>query len=216
MRKLITLGLTALLAGAPSAQALDFDFQGNFTKDNDVVILNFTVGAPSVVTVFSSSWLNPPDGTGVPTGGFDPILAIWSSAGTLLSEQDDGGVIGNTMSNGVSYAHGTWDSYYQVTLAAGAYKASITQYNNFAAGTTLAAGFSQDGNPNFTTTWGQQPNFNGVWEWQTAPDPRTSFWRFHLLNVEEASQQPVPDGASTFALLTMALMAAFGLRRRLR
>ncbi len=72
--------IAANLSAGPAAAA-DFDFSGSFVNDNDVLRFNFTVGAPGVVTLFTSSWLG---------GGFDPILSLWDSAGNQLAEQDDG------------------------------------------------------------------------------------------------------------------------------
>ncbi len=193
---LVVAAVLCLVASAP-AQATDFTFSGNFTYDNDVVLLAFSVAAPSTVTVFSSSWLygDPPAGSG--PGGFDMMLGIWNGAGNLINFQDDGGNTGSTLSGGTLYNHGTWDSYYTVVLAAGSYTASVTQYNNFNSGSNLSAGFNYDGNPNFTfdNGWGPQALFNGVWD--IPNDPRTSYWQFHLNNVDTASQVPaVPEPAS--------------------
>jgi len=209
-----TLALAAFLAIAAQSHALDFDFSGTFTKDNDVLGLSFTVGAPSTITIFSSSWLS-----GDIQAGFDPILAIWNSAGIRMAQQDDGGVAGTTSSNGTPYNHGVWDSYYSVTLAAGDYLATIAQYNNFSTSNNLADGFAHDGNPNFTfdNTYGgaTQPLFNGVWD---GNDPRTGNWAFHILNVESAVVIPppsVPDGGTTLALLGGALAGLGALRRKM-
>ncbi|MET0092706.1 MAG: DVUA0089 family protein [Sedimenticola sp.] len=198
---------SCLLAVSSSATAIDFDFSGTFANDNDVALFDFTVGAGgSTVTVFSSSWLAGDNGM-----GFDPILGIWDNAGNLITQQDDGHNTGSTLSNGVLYSHGTWDSYYDVFLAAGDYTASITQYSNFAAGTTLAEGFTQDGNPNFTFDlgYGSQPMFNGVW---SSTDARTGDWEFHILNVAAAEERELPAPA-TLALMGLGL-AGIGFARK--
>lgn len=192
-----SLPLTAVAA------PMDFDFSGTFTNDNDVVLLNFSVDSDSTITIFSSSWLSPDAGN-----GFDPILAIWDSSGNLIEEQDDGGNVGSTASNGVIYNHGTWDSYFTQSLVAGSYQASITQFDNFAVSTSLVDGFIRDSNPNFTFDedfgGATQPLFNGVWD---ESDPRTGAWEFHILNVDTASG-PGPAPAPVPAPATLAL---FGL-----
>lgn len=205
----VILSIGFLLVTVPGF-ANDFDFQGNFTKDNDVVRFNFTVGVPSVVTVFSSSWLS-----GNPPAGFDPMLGIWTSSGTLMAFQDDGHNIGATLSNAVSYNHGEWDSYYQVALAAGNYIATVTEFNNFNNSGLLSDGFNKDNVPNFTFAGGYggatQPYFNGVWD---TNDPRTSFWQFHLLNVDQASQGGQVPEPATMLLLGSGLIGLAGYGRK--
>ncbi|MCC6234219.1 MAG: DVUA0089 family protein [Verrucomicrobiales bacterium] len=218
MRPLTTIAALAGLAVIIPTQALDFDFSGTFTKDNDIAKFNFTVGGvgPSTVKVFSSSWLYANAGVGQPLGGFDPILAIWKADGTLMAQQDDGGVAGTTDSNGTSYSHGVWDSYYSVSLAPGNYIATVGQFDNFAVGTQLSQGFRYDGNDNFTFDGGYggatQPYFNGVWD---SNDPRTGNYAFHLLNVGAATHEPprLPDTGSSLAMLVAVVGGLAGLRR---
>lgn len=215
MKKVLLAGALAAatsLSMTATAAPMDFDFSGTFTNDNDVVLLDFSVASDSTITIFSSSWLSEDAGN-----GFDPILAIWDSTGNLIEEQDDGGVVGSTVSNGVSYSHGTYDSYFTTLLSAGSYQASITQYDNFAVSGLLSDGFSRDGNPNFTFDEGfggaTQPLFNGVWD---DSDPRTGDWEFHILNVESATGPgPVTEVPAPATLILLGLgLAGLGVSKR--
>jgi hypothetical protein len=210
LKHLLRIGALCLIAGslATSAQAADFDFAGTFTYDNDISLLNFSVGQTSTITIFSSSWIAGDSGL-----GFDPILAIWDNAGNYLYEQDDGGNVGSTLSNGVLYQHGTWDSYFSVSVGAGNYTASIAQYSNFRNGGNLSNGFTHDGNPNFTydAGWGPQPYFNGVW---SGNDGRTGDWEFHILDVDSASVVPEPATVTLLGICIVGLGGYGFIRRR--
>jgi MYXO-CTERM domain-containing protein len=195
----------ALLAAAP-ASAADLTFTGNFGRDDNVLLFNFSIASAQTVGIRSTSWQSP-DG-----GGFDPILYIADSAGNIIQSQDDGSLTGTLTVNGMTYNYGAYDSFFDVALAAGNYTAIITQYANFANTGNIAGGFSKDGNPNFTFDEGYggatQPMFNGVWD---DNDPRTSFWRFHLLNVDsvtvvDPNPVPAPGALGLFGLALAALV----------
>ena len=197
-------GLTvALLLAGPAVFATDFDFSGEFTYDNDVALLDFTVGAASTVTVFTSSWIQ-----GHPPLGFDPIVGLWDDVGNLLGVQDDGFVTGSTLSNGVSYSHGEWDVYFDVFLGAGDYRLSLTQFDNNPRGFTLSEGFEHDGEPDFTSAWGPYPRFNGRFD---QDDLRSPDWALHVTNVAPAQTVPEP---STWLLFGVGGLAIARLRRR--
>lgn len=210
-----TLLLSSQIIAAAPASAADLTFSGNFAKDNDVLRFDFGISSAQTISVISSSWLSASG------GGFDPILSIFDSAGVLVASQDDGGKTGSFVANGTTFDFGVWDSNFDVALAAGNYSAIVTQYNNFPQSTLLSDGFRWDSNPNFTFTQSYggatQPFFNGVWD---GNDPRTSFWRFSLLNVDSAvvidpNPTNVPE-PGTLALFGTGLVGLLTSRRRRR
>jgi hypothetical protein len=178
------LSLALVLAATP-AVATDLDFSGSFVHDDDIALVDFTVGVDSDATLFSSSWIQ-----GDPPMGFDPALGVWRSDGSLVHFQDDGLNTGQTLSNGVWYDHGDWDAYFDVFLAAGAYTVTLTQHDNSPLGANLADGFYREGQGNFTDPWGPQDSFNGRWD---NDDPREKNWEFHILT---APVQTVPEPSS--------------------
>lgn len=204
LRKIAT-GLFAAAAASTGAGAVDYDFSGTFTEDNNIAQVPFTVNVTSAITIFTSSWVS---GAG---GGFDPIIAIWDSTGAYVAENDDGGSAGSEASNSITYNYGLFDSYFTITLTPGTYTATVAQYDNFALGSQLGDGFRYDGDPHFTFTqgYGPAPYFNGV-----SGDLRNSNWALHLVNVDV--QVNIPDSGNSMALMGFGLVSAawFGRRHR--
>lgn len=196
MKKLLSVAvLGGCLSLSAGVFAADVDFNGHFSNDNDVQLFNFSVGAPGDVTIFTSSWLS---------GGFDPILGLWDSSGNQILEQDDGSLGGSTVSNGVNYAYGEFDSFINLNLAAGHYFATLSQYDNFSAGAMLADGFLRDGEPQFTSAFGCSNGIfceGSLFDSNNNPvEPnRTSAWELHFVNVDSASFSSIPE-PSTLAL----------------
>ena len=211
--KTIIAACILALALCASAQAANFSFTGNFVYDDDVQTFGFSVGAPSDVTFRTYSYAGGTmaDGTIISAGGFDPILALFDSAGNFIGQNDDG-------SSSQVPADPTTGSYYDTylevsDLGVGSYTVAVMQYDNFANGPNLSDGFQRDGQQNFTLDYAA--GGTGYF-WDVNADQRTSDWAFDILNVAEATQIPqVPVPAAAW-LLGSGLLGLMSIRRKIR
>ncbi|NOV30424.1 DVUA0089 family protein [Methylomonas sp. ZR1] len=206
MKKLFPVALLGVcLTAATAVEAADFQFNGNFANDNDKLSFAFSLGSPGTVTLFTSSWLG---------GGFDPILTLWDGLGNQLAEQDDGGLGGSQLSNGVNFNYGEFDSYLAINLVAGNYLATLTQYDNFSVSAALADGFLRDADPQFTAAFGcSNGRFCEGSLTDSNGDPvepnRTAAWDLHILNVANAQIVSVPE-PPTLMLLSLSGLFLLG------
>jgi hypothetical protein len=198
--------LGAFLAAAP-AQAANFSFRGNFTQDDNVQLFNFTVGAPSTVTLRTYSYAGgtQADGTVVARGGFDPILSLFNSAGSQINSNDDGG----SLVPADSVTGRTYDTFLQSILGVGNYTVAVSQYDN-RAGSNLSDAFSRAGQGNFTPALaGAICTANKFCDVSSiaAGNARTGAWAFDVLNVDQASTPAIPTPALLPGLIGLGATA---------
>ena len=186
------LALVLALTAVASAQAAQFDFNGNIATHKDVIQINFELASDATdVKVWTDSFL---DGI-----NFDPITAVWSQTNTgwsLLGQNDDNASIapGQTrFDSGLTFAN----------LVAGSYKFTIATYNNFANGTTLAQGFNFDSQTAIPLAqWTQPANHDNM----------GSAYSVHLSGVSSAvNAVPEPE---TYAMMLAGLGILGAVTRR--
>ena len=188
----------SLHATALSAATETFSFTGNLFDDADAGIFGFSIASISDVTIRSYSYAGgtQADGTPIPAGGFDPVVALWDGSGALITEVDDSP--GDVPLDPVTGSD--FDVNFTVSdLSAGNYSVSVVQFSNFALGGNLSNGFSET-NPDFTginygCSNGQFCDVNG--------ENRTAFWAVDVLaNDPGTNPAPVPLPAGGLLLLT--------------
>ncbi len=201
---LFLIGISTSLISASTVS-----FTGSLANDNSVALQALTVTSDSAVTFRTYSYAGGVNGAGtiVPSGGFDPILDLFDSHGALIAESDDGGSLvpadPTTLQN--------FDVYLKAALPAGSYTVALAQYDNFANGPDLSAGFPQTSST-FTSEFGCS---NGVFCDVTGAN-RTASWALDITTVSAASTMaPEPSVAALFAV-GLSVLGIFRGRKLIR
>ena len=161
---ILILAVIATMALTPVSQATVLDFGGNINYNTDVVRFDFHLNQDATnVRVWTDSFDSG--------ANFDPITALWTGSGNLISQNDD-----NPSVNPATQTY--FDSGFTLpTLAAGDYIFTVARFANFARGTLLSDGFNNDGTtPVLIATGGYyHVNFDGVDSVTThsVPEPGT-------------------------------------------
>lgn len=192
LKSVALLSAIALVVPA-AAWAGPVTFSGNFGLDEDVVLIPFTVSTLSVITMQTTSFANG-------STGFEPVLTLFDSTGNLLLQDATGGTVpGSCGLRAIDPTSGyCLDAFIQSPLNAGSYTLALSEWDNIPGGPTLADGFPQTGNGNFTGpeflgSPGSFILFNG--------SQRTNAWALQIdgLGVPE----PATAGLAGAALLAM-------------
>jgi hypothetical protein len=191
----LLFSLSVFAANIANATPTDYSFTGNLANDDQVQFFNFSVAAPSTVTLRTWSYAGGTNANGqaIAAGGFDPILALFDDTGLRINQNDDGGFL--VAADPVTGMH--YDTYLSSVLGTGNYTVSVSQFSNF-AGATLSSPFPGSGTSGFVDVTGAT---------------RTSAWAFDILGVEAATQTAVPE-PSVLALLGLGLFGVAAARRR--
>lgn len=173
------------------AQAGTISLSGTFNSDDDQQDFTVTLtGAPALIETTSYA-----------EGGFDPILSVFSSAGSLLAMNDNGScsqVAADPMTGACL------DSYLPLALPAGSYLLVLTEYDNLPNGPFLADGFTEAGNGNFTGDLFGSPGESFI---DFTGSQRTNAWALEFTGGSNISEQPEP-GSYLLALLGTLLISA--------
>ena len=129
------------LALGQCAHATPITQTGDFTADNQTVSYSFTLPTTQTVTIYTTSYgggMNL-DGTTSASGGFVPVLSLFTGAGSIIASDGGSGVC-----NGGAQADGSTglcnDAYLSELLGPGSYEVVLSEFPNVAIN-NLSDGF---------------------------------------------------------------------------
>jgi len=209
------LALTvAFAAFGGVASASSFSYTGSFVTDDQIQAFLFSLSGPSTVAAITFSYAGGTNqaGSGIPQGGFDPVLAIFDSGG-ILKAISDNGTCGQVNTDSVTGA--CFDSFISQSLAAGNYTLVLSQSDNSPVDGNLSDGYTRTGQTDFTSSFGCS---NGEF-CDINADNRTPNWAVDIDNVTSSSLPGDGGGGAapepaTFLLLGGGFAGILMLRRR--
>ncbi len=203
----IAIGLLSVLT-ATAAHAADFSVSGTFAADNQAALFAFSISDPAApVTIRTLGYgggINS-NGANINAGGFDPVLSLFGSDFQVIGYHDDGtaGTVPSDPSTGIAA-----DAAWQLSLPSGSYFVALSQYDNYAAGPSMADGFLYS-DPNFTSQYGTP----GSLFLDSSGNQRNGAWALDITGAINAAAVPEP-GTAALLLAGMALYGVSLIRRR--
>jgi len=198
--------IVLLLAGSAQLSASTISYNGSFSADDNVVLIPFTVAADDPVLIQTTSFAG--------SMGFEPVLTLYDGSGNLFLQDATGGTAPSGCGGrAIDPTSGfCLDAEIDSFLNAGSYTLALTEYDNIPSGPTLADGFPQTGNGDFTG-----PEFLGIPGSFILFDgqQRTSDWALDIdiTGTTTIATAPEPDSLILTGLGLIA--AAFIARRKL-
>jgi hypothetical protein len=206
--------VVAFLLPIPSFASSTFTFSGSFTQDDNLLLYQFTISAPTTVTLESFSYGG--NGSTVNPGGFAPVLSLFgpvTSGDPNLINFDDGGTApggcGARLIDPTTNLCLDADLTEALTIT-GTYLVALTENDNTPNGPDFLAGFNEAGNGNFT---GTNEGFPGESFLDPLGNQRTPNYDFTITGADSATELPEP---STMSLLIAGAGLLAGLRARRR
>src|SRR5258708_6206432 len=189
----------------------NISFVGAFSTDDQLQQFTFTLSSTATVTLRTWSYAGGTNANGavIPRGGFDPWLSLYSPTGVLMQSVDNFnppcGPVATDPNTGACF-----DSFISQALLAGTYTLVLSQSDNQPAGGMLSDGFTNTGNPTFTSSFGCS---NGQF-CESTTDNRTNQWAVDLDNVTSATGPSGVPEPGTLVLLAGGFTAISVPRRR--
>jgi hypothetical protein len=207
--------LTALAClFANAALAADISFTGQFSKDDDVQLFQFSLANETIVSMQTWSFAGGLNVAGsiIPGGGFAPALSLFDASGSQdLLGLDTGGFPPSNCGPRNIDSGFCLDAYMVVDLFPGMYILVLTQSDNLPMGPTLADGFFYQGAGNYTGDLYGVPGGSFILFDGTS---RTNQWAVDITGVDYAGMVPEPCSALFGALGLIALSAGGWWRKR--
>jgi hypothetical protein len=205
-------GLLAGLAVSSSLSASTLFFQGNFSQDDQTVLIGFTLSSTGVVDIRSLAYGGGVSGIHtVSAGGFATTLTVFDGTGVIAQDLLGGNPAcngrGTDVATGLCLDASIYDNAsIPLTLAAGVYTLILGEQGN-TPGALASDPYSQAGNGNFTG-----PLYTGNAGSFIDPfgNQRSSAWAVEITGVNDTSS--VPEPAAVF--LSAAGICALWTKRK--